>query len=162
MISPALVTVFLPKLSAKLTDHSLVHFLRLVACVCLMVSAAVIAYVVALRTAFPLLGSQYRQAFPVAGLLLGGTVLLIAYNMVSLVLLAADRPEYFGGIALIMAAFSLAANFFAVPWQGALGAAEVYGSSQVLGIALAIGAIRRLRRRGVLCLRLAAQPATGV
>lgn len=156
MISPALVTVFLPRLSADPSSQRIGHFIGMVGLVCAMVALGGCIYAGALRAAFPWLGAQYRAAFPIFALLLLGTVFLIGYNMLSLIFLAADRPEMFGSIALAMAGFSVVANWFAVPAYGTLGAAGVYGLSQFIGIALAALFIRNWARRGILFERIEA------
>lgn len=155
MISPALFTVFLPKLAAEPTPEKFKRHFHLVLLVSLFVALGICAYGAGLYFAFPRLGPEYREAFPVAALLLFGTLLLIAYNMLSLIFLASDHPELFGQIALAMAAFSLLANWFAVPAYGVFGAATVYGSSQMAGIVLATFSIRRLLRRQELFGRVA-------
>jgi O-antigen/teichoic acid export membrane protein len=157
MVSPALVTVFLPRISAEPTPQKLRSYSRLVVVICALVLAGIGVYAGVLRLVFPLLGAEYREAFPVAAILLAGTVLLIGYNMLSLVFLASDRPELFGRIALAMAVFSLIANWFAVPAYGVFGAAGVYGMCQALGIFVAAIAIRKLLREGSL-LSLRSEP----
>jgi O-antigen/teichoic acid export membrane protein len=147
MISPALVTVFLPDISSAPTAEKIRAHARLVRMISAMVLVGVAAYIGATRLVLPYLGADYREAFPVMAVLLIGTVFLIAYNMLSLVFLAFDRPEMFGQIALVMAAFSLTANWFAVPAYGVFGAATVYGACQALGIVLASFSIRRLLRQ---------------
>ena len=146
MISPALVTVFLPGISATPTSDKLRGYTRLIGVVCFLLLGGIALYVTILRSVFPLLDAEYQQAFPVAALLLIGTVLLIGYNMLSLIFIASDRPDVFGQIALIMAAFSLTANGLAIPAYGMLGAASVYGSCQALGIFLALLHIRKMLR----------------
>ena len=153
MISPALVTVFLPQISGQPTNAKLLWYMRLVAMVCALVLIGICVYIAILRVLFPFLGAEYREALPVVALLLCGTVLLIGYNMLSLVFLASDRPHVFGQIALAMAIFSLVANWFAVPAYGLLGTAGVYGLCQALGILLATLSIRRILRTGTLVLR---------
>ena len=149
MISPALFTVFLPKLSADLTKERVARFVGLVARLCVLVLVGCGLYAVAVRLAFPLLGAEYGAALPLTMLLLVGTVFLIGYNLLSVVFLASDRPEVFGGIALAMALFSALANWFIVPMYGAYGAAAVYGLSQLGGIALATVFIAKWLRRGI-------------
>ena len=153
MISPALVTVFLPDISTAPTVARLRGHIRLIVIISGLVIVGVCAYVGAIRFTAPYLTSDYREAFPVAMILLIGTMFLIAYNMLSLVFLASDRPDLFGQIALGMATFSLLANWFVVPDYGMLGAACVYGISQALGIVVGSILIRRLfREKGFLSL----------
>ena len=158
MISPALVTVFLPGISNEPTPHKLRSYARLVGMICSLVFIGICLYLGVLRLVFPLLVAEYREAFPVVAVLLVGTVFLIGYNMLSLIFLASDRPELFGQIAFVMAAFSLIANWFAVPAYGVLGAAGVYGACQALGILLAAFSIRRLLREGKPVLHLESEP----
>jgi len=56
-----------------------------------------------------------------------------------------------------MAVFSLVANWFTVPVYGVLGAAGVYGLSQLLGILIATFRIRGLMHRGTLFLRVSTE-----
>ena len=154
MMSPALATVFLPQISGQPTNSKLLWYIRLVAAVCSLVFIGICFYVTILRLLFRFLSPEYREALPVAVLLLCGTVLLIGYNMLSLVFLASDRPHLFGQIALAMAVCSLIANWFAVPAYGVMGAAAVYGLCQALGILLATLSIRKLLRAGTLVLHL--------
>jgi O-antigen/teichoic acid export membrane protein len=156
-VSPALFTVLLPKLAAEPTAGRIARHFRLSALLCAALAVGVTAYLGALRFAFPFFGPQYREAFPAACLLLFGSVFLIGYNLLSLVFLATDHPEVLGQIALAMAVFSLIVNWFAVPAYGVLGAAAVYGLSQILGILIATFRIRRLLHHGKLFLRVATE-----
>jgi O-antigen/teichoic acid export membrane protein len=150
MISPALVTVFLPDISTAPTATKMRGHTRLLVTIGGLVLIGVCAYLAAIRLVLPYLPADYHEAFPVVAVLLLGTAFLIEYNMLSLVFLASDRPDLFGQIALTMAAFSLIANWFAVPAYGMLGAAGVYGICQALGIVVASFSVRRLlRERGL-------------
>lgn len=158
MISPALVTVFLPRLSAEPTPDRLRRHTYLVASICGIVLFGSFLYLGVLRLIFPYLGSQYREALPLVGVLLMSTVLLIAYNVLSLAFLALDRPDVFGQIALVMAIGSLAANWFLIPPYGVLAAGTVYGLTQLFGVVLATFFVHRLLRESKPALQIEPTP----